>query len=92
MARSSEWRARAVVRPSDLITRSSVAPFLLQVRTLGVLDSGPRDVAVAIFTFPDDERYRHYRQMFAIDPECQGLRSSPETPAALATTSVFNLT
>ena len=32
---------------------------------------GPADVAVAMFTFPDEESYRRYRDMVAIDPECQ---------------------
>lgn len=32
---------------------------------------GPPDVAVAIFTFPNEESYRRYREMVAVDPECQ---------------------
>jgi hypothetical protein len=32
---------------------------------------GPGDVAVAMFTFPDEESYRRYREMVATDPECQ---------------------
>jgi hypothetical protein len=32
---------------------------------------GPTDVAIAMFTFPDDESYRRYREMVAADPECQ---------------------
>ena len=32
---------------------------------------GPTDVAVAMFTFPDEESYRRYREMVAADPECQ---------------------
>jgi NIPSNAP protein len=32
---------------------------------------GPADVAVAIFTFPDEESYRRYRETVAADPECQ---------------------
>jgi hypothetical protein len=32
---------------------------------------GPKDVAVAIFTFPDEESYRRYRETVANDPECQ---------------------
>jgi hypothetical protein len=32
---------------------------------------GPADVAVAMFTFPDEESYRRYREMVAADPECQ---------------------
>jgi NIPSNAP len=32
---------------------------------------GPADVGVAMFTFPDEESYRRYREMVATDPECQ---------------------
>ena len=32
---------------------------------------GPADVAVAMFTFPDEESYRRYRELVATDPECQ---------------------
>jgi hypothetical protein len=32
---------------------------------------GPADVAVAMFTFPDEESYRRYREMVSADPECQ---------------------
>jgi hypothetical protein len=32
---------------------------------------GPADVAIAMFTFPDEEGYRRYREMVASDPECQ---------------------
>ena len=31
---------------------------------------GPADVAVALFSFPDDEAYQRYRQSVAEDPEC----------------------
>ena len=31
---------------------------------------GPTDVAVAMFTFPDEEAYRSYRKRVAGDPEC----------------------
>ena len=31
---------------------------------------GPTDVAVAMFTFPDEESYRLYRNRVATDPEC----------------------
>lgn len=31
---------------------------------------GPGDVAVAMFTFPDEESYRRYRKEVATDPEC----------------------
>jgi hypothetical protein len=32
---------------------------------------GPADVAVAMFTFPDEECYRRYRETVATEPECQ---------------------
>lgn len=32
---------------------------------------GPANVAVAMFTFPDDDSYRSYRDRVATDPECQ---------------------
>ncbi len=31
---------------------------------------GPTDVALAMFTFPDEESYRLYREKVATDPEC----------------------
>lgn len=31
---------------------------------------GPTDVAIAMFTFPDEESYRFYRKEVATDPEC----------------------
>ena len=31
---------------------------------------GPTDVAIAMFTFPDEESYRLYRKEVATDPEC----------------------
>ena len=37
----------------------------------GLGTDGPVDVAVAMFTFPDDESYRRYREKVANDPECQ---------------------
>jgi hypothetical protein len=36
----------------------------------GIGYDGPADVAVALFTFPDEESYRRYREMVAADPEC----------------------
>lgn len=36
----------------------------------GVGFDGPADVAVAMFTFPNEEVYRHYRETVAADPEC----------------------
>lgn len=32
---------------------------------------GPENVAVAMFTFPDEESYCRYREMVASDPKCQ---------------------
>jgi len=32
---------------------------------------GPTDIAVAMFTFPDEESYRRYRELVAADPECK---------------------
>ena len=32
---------------------------------------GPVNVAVAMFTFPEEESYRRYRDMVAADPECR---------------------
>ena len=37
----------------------------------GVGYDGPEDVAVAMFSFPDEESYRRYRELVATDPECQ---------------------
>ncbi len=31
---------------------------------------GPTDIALALFTFPDEESYRLYRKEVATDPEC----------------------
>jgi hypothetical protein len=31
---------------------------------------GPTDVAIAMFTFPDEDSYRLYRKEVATDPEC----------------------
>ncbi len=33
--------------------------------------AGPADVAVPMFTFPDEESYRRYREAVASEPECQ---------------------
>ncbi|HTH52622.1 MAG TPA: NIPSNAP family protein [Edaphobacter sp.] len=32
---------------------------------------GPSDVAIALFTFPNERSYLRYREMVAADPECQ---------------------
>lgn len=42
----------------------------IQVSFPGLGHDGPVDVAVAMFTFPDEESYRRYREMVASDPEC----------------------
>ena len=31
---------------------------------------GPTDIALALFTFPDEQAYLRYRQMVADDPDC----------------------
>lgn len=43
----------------------------------GLGHDGPANVAVAMFSFPNEKSYRRYREMVAKDPEC-------ETAAALA--------
>ena len=48
-----------------------VVPDGVGVSFLGLGYDGPADVAVAMFTFPDEESYRRYREMVAADPECQ---------------------
>jgi hypothetical protein len=48
-----------------------VAPEGVGVSFPGVGHDGPSDVAVAIFTFPNEESYRRYRELVADDPECQ---------------------
>jgi len=47
------------------------SPDRVGVSFPGLGYDGPADVAVAMFTFPDDESYRRYREMVAADPECQ---------------------
>lgn len=34
---------------------------------------GPTDVAVAMFTFRNEEAYQNYREAVAADPECQAM-------------------
>jgi hypothetical protein len=46
------------------------APDGAQFSFAGLGSDGPKDVAVAIFTFPDEESYRRYRETVANDPEC----------------------
>lgn len=47
------------------------SPDRVGVSFPGLGYDGPTDVAVAMFTFPDEESYRSYRTMVAADPECQ---------------------
>ena len=37
----------------------------------GMGHDGPANIAVAVFTFPNEESYRNYRERVATDPECQ---------------------
>jgi hypothetical protein len=32
---------------------------------------GPNDIAIALFTFPDEQTYVRYREMAAADPDCR---------------------
>ena len=34
---------------------------------------GPKDVALALFTFPSEKSYQDYREAVASDPECQAM-------------------
>jgi len=36
----------------------------------GIGYDGPEDIAIAVFTFPDEKSYRRYRETVADDPEC----------------------
>ena len=45
-------------------------PDGVEVSFPGLGYDGPTDVAVAMFTFPDEESYRLYRHRVATDPEC----------------------
>jgi hypothetical protein len=47
------------------------SPDRVGVSFPGIGYDGPADVAIAMFTFPDDESYRRYRETVAADPECQ---------------------
>jgi hypothetical protein len=47
------------------------APDGAKISFPGLGNDGPRDVAVAMFTFPDEQSYRRYRQMVKTAPECQ---------------------
>ncbi len=46
------------------------SPDRVGVSFPGLGYDGPTDVAVAMFTFPDEESYRLYRDRVATDPEC----------------------
>jgi hypothetical protein len=46
---------------------SKAAPFSFP----GLATDGPRDVAVALFSFPDMEAYESYRRKAAEDKECR---------------------
>jgi len=47
------------------------APDGAEISFPGVGYDGPGNVAVAMFTFPDEESYRRYRQMVKVAPERQ---------------------
>ena len=47
------------------------SPDHIGVSFPGLGFDGPTDIAVAMFTFPDEEIYRRYRELVADDPECQ---------------------
>ena len=48
-------------------------PDVVGVSFPGLGHEGPTDVAVAMFTFPNDEAYRSYRERVARDPECHAM-------------------
>ena len=41
-----------------------------RISFLQIGSNGPADVAVALFSFPDDSAYQRYRQTIAEDPDC----------------------
>ena len=45
-------------------------PYGVGLSFPGLGYDGPTDVAVAMFSFPDEESYRLYRDRVATDPEC----------------------
>jgi hypothetical protein len=47
------------------------APEGARISFPGLGQEGPRDVAVALFSFPDDDSYQRYREQVAADPDCQ---------------------
>jgi hypothetical protein len=49
------------------------SPDVVGVSFPGLGYDGPTDVAVAMFTFPNEESYRSYRETVAGDPECQAM-------------------
>jgi hypothetical protein len=49
------------------------SPDVVGVSFPGLGYDGPTDVAVALFTFPNEEVYRNYRAAVSGDPECQAM-------------------
>ena len=49
------------------------SPDVKGVSFPGLGYDGPTDVAVAMFTFPNEEAYRSYRKRVADDPQCQAM-------------------
>lgn len=47
------------------------APPAASFSFAGIGEDGPRDVAVALFSFPTIEAYEKYRREVSDDPECQ---------------------
>ena len=79
--RASSVRLR-VMHALGLRSLNATAVFIMDISLLGLPQAdvavsfpglgydGPADVAVAMFTFPDEESYRLYRDKVATDPEC----------------------
>src|SRR5882757_2073381 len=51
------------------------APRRVRTSFPGVGHDGPNDIAIALFTFPDEQSYSRYRDMVAADPECRSAES-----------------
>ena len=49
------------------------SPDVMGASFPGLGYDGPTDVAVAMFTFPNEEAYRNYREVVASDPECHAM-------------------
>ena len=47
------------------------APKGARISFPGVGHEGPTDIALALFTFPDEQAYLRYRQLVADDPDCR---------------------